>query len=127
MPLPLEDYIATAQSAPEVLSFAADWHLDQQTGGSDLELHCRFSRWCDDFADSAVSVLIALAEQASDPSEKREVAECIEWFLMRHGETHWETLNALCRQLPRFREAMEIVWGSSLSKDLRRKVEMWQT
>lgn len=127
MPLPIEDYIVIAQSSPEVLSFAAEWHLDQQTGGGDLELHLRFSRVCNDHPDSAVSVLIAFAEQASDQAEKSEVAECIEWFLIRHGQTHWETLNGLCRKLPRFREAMAIVLGSSLSNDLRRKVEMWKT
>jgi len=125
MPLHTEGYIAGI-NLPQIQDFLREWQLDQKTGGDDLDLDCRLRRWCETDPDSAVSLLIALAERNSGPRETTAIAEGLEWFLIYHGKTHWDVLNVLCQSHPRFREVMANVWSASLSKDLKRKVEMWQ-
>ena len=76
--------------------------------------------------DSALALIVALACQAKDEAERWAVADELEWLLHVHGRDYWETLNSLCSQVPAFRAVMGNVWGDTLSKDLRRKVEMWR-
>jgi len=126
MPLAIEDYVS-GKSTPEIQAFLSEWKLDQQTGGGDDGLDYRLRRWCEDAPDFSIALLLALAERSSSPTETTAIAEGLEWLLEHHGAAYWQILNTLCQTEPSFREIMANVWGASLSKDLKRKVEMWRS
>ena len=127
MPLPVEHFVGAAADNPWIRDFIAEWRLDRSTGGGDFTLHLQLLRYVQESPDAALALLVALAEQSSDEEEALAIAEELEWFLERHGEAYWETMNALCARVPEFRLVMASVWGASLPKDLKRKVEMWRS
>ena len=118
MPLPVTDY-------EWVRVFLTEWKLEHSAGGANSSVAYRLRRYSEDSPDSALALLVALAEQSADEKERMELAESVEALLQKHGAAYWDTMNALCSQVPQFRTVMSYVWGASLSKELKRKVEMW--
>jgi hypothetical protein len=127
MPLPMESYIEAERDNAWIREFLNDWELDRKTGGADLDLSFRLHKYSEQSPDSALALIVSLSKECpEDQKEEAALAEELEWFLLQQGEAYWETLNDLCSRLHYFRRIMAEVWGASLSKDLKRKVEMWR-
>jgi hypothetical protein len=124
MPLPIDDYLYASKQNVWIRDFLSEWQLDRQTGGGDSSLAYRLDRSSDTSPDSALALLVVLAEHSSE-DDRVDLAERLEWFLQKHGAAYWEILNTLCSRVPQFRAIMANVWGASLPNDLKRKVEMW--
>lgn len=127
MALPIEHYIDAATDNAWIRELLAEWQAERFAGVGDLALAVRMKRDLQDSPDAALALLVALAEQSVDDAERVAIAEELEWLLEKHGVAYWETLNGLCMRVPQFRAVMANVWGASLSKDLKRKVEMWRS
>ena len=126
MPLPLENYISASKDNAWIRDFLDEWSLDRKTGGGDSSLVSRLHHYAAESPDSALALLVSLAEQS--PEEDRiALAEELEVFLQKRGSEYWEILNSLCSRVPQFRAVMASVWGAGLSNDLKRKVEMWRS
>ena len=126
MSLSIENYIDAEKDNAWIRDFISTWKLDRSTGGNDLALQLRLHEIILQSPDSGLALLVALAMQAADHAEIIAVGEHLEWYIEKHGAGYWSTLNELCRRVQQFRIVMASVWGASLSKDLRRKVEMWR-
>lgn len=127
MPLPIEHYIDASEDNAWIRDFLSTWKLDHATGGGDIALEIRLQRLIEESADAALALLVSLSEQSIDGAERVAIGEELEWFLQKHGAMYWNTLNELCSRVPQFRAVMATVWGASLPKDLKRKVEMWRS
>jgi hypothetical protein len=126
MPTSADRYIQTAKADPDVRAICAGLILDFRSSGRDLAAVMGMrNKWSDD-PDRGLPILLALSELAEDERETIAIAEQLEWFLMRHGHDYWDVVNQLCIHAAPFRAVVASVWGTSLSKDLRRKVEMWR-
>ena len=126
MPLPVEHYVGAWKESAWIRDALAEWQLDRKTGGGDSALAYRLDRSSEESPDSAIALLVSLAEHSS-PEDRVDLAERLEWLLQKHGAVYWDVLNALCGRVPQFRAVMANVWGASLPKDLKRKVEMWRS
>ena len=126
MPLPVEDYVGASKDNAWIRDLLAEWQLDRKTGGGDFSLHTRLQRYSSDSPDSALALLVSLAEQSKE-EDRIAIAEVVEDFLQMHGAAYWDVVNLLCSRVPQFRAVMANVWGASLSNDLKRKVEMWRS
>jgi hypothetical protein len=126
MPLTIEDYIGAYKDNAWIRDFIDEWQLDRKTGAGDSSLSSRLQRYSAESPDSALALLVALAEHSSEP-DQIVLAEELEEFLHKHGSNYWEILNTLCSRVPQFRTVMANVWGASLPKDIKRKIEMWRS
>ncbi len=126
MPLPVESYIDAWKDNAWIQETLAAWQLDRKTGGGDFALTYRIDRTAAESPDSALALLVSLAEHSS-PDDHADLAERLERLLEKHGAAYWEVINSLCGRVPQFRAVMTNVWGASLSKDLQRKVQMWHS
>ena len=116
-PEPLEPWLAEAIEA---------WRLDRETGGNDPDIACRFQQLATSQPDRALTLIVCLANKAETEKDKVDVSETLEWLLQYHGHEYWDVLNELCKEIKPMREVMACVWGASLPKELKRKVEMWR-
>jgi hypothetical protein len=128
MPLSVQNYIDAWKDNAWVREYVSEWELDRKTGGNDSVVISKLHRMSEKTPDAALSVFVALAQQcAVEYYEEVAIAEELEWFLQYHGSEYWETVNALCSSEPRLRLVIANVWGASLPKDLKRKIEMWRS
>jgi hypothetical protein len=127
MPLPIEHFIGAAKDNAWIREFIAEWRSDRSNGGGDSAVRQKLWRQAKESPDAALALFVSLAEQSSDEEERVAIAEELEWLLESHGAAYWDTMNELCTRVPEFRSVMACVWGASLPKDLKRKVEMWRS
>ena len=127
MPLPIDHFICAAQDNAWIREFIAEWRLDRSTGGGDFSVRQKLWQYAKESPDAALALFVSLAEQSSGDEERVAIAEELEWLLASHGAAYWDTMNELCTRVPEFRSVMASVWGASLPKDLKRKVEMWRS
>jgi hypothetical protein len=122
----LDQYIADSERNPDIAVLRDAWILDRATGGGDLAVRLRLQQLWSEEPDKGLALIIRLAKDAESDADRADIAECLEWLLGRHGQAYWDIINRLCAQSGTFRSVVALVWGASLSKDLRRKVEMWR-
>jgi len=127
MPLPIEHFIGAAKDNPWIGEFIAEWSLDRSTGDANHAVRQKLGHYARESPDAALALFVSLAEQSSDEQETVAIAEELEWLLQSHGAVYWDTMNELCLRVPEFRSVMASVWGASLPKELKRKVEMWHS
>lgn len=127
MPLSIDAYITAARTEPWVRDFVGEWQLDHGSGAGGLDLAARLRQSVETNPDSALTLLLALADHAGDEQERVALAEEVECLLARHGATYWEVVDGLCRVLPNFRAVVADIWGSNLPTELREKVAAWRT
>lgn len=96
MPLPVNSYIGAAKDNLWIRGFMEEWKLDRVTGGGDFSISLRLKRYSEESPDSALALLVSLAEGATDEKERIAIAEPLEWLLEQHGVEYWDTLNELC-------------------------------
>jgi len=127
MPQPIESYVGGFEENATIRDLMAKWRLDQATGGNDSTVSNCLRQFIEQSPNSALTLIVALCRQYPDEKAKVALSEELEWMLQVHGVEYWDTINALCSRVPEFRAVMSCVWGAGLSKELKRKVEMWRS